>query len=152
MGDGHVQFGGRIGIDGYLPSDLNVTVVGEGMHLRVPEGVRSTIDADLAIRGDVKAPTLSGTVVVKSATYTNRIEPTSSLFDFGGRSSSGGGGSGGEADVASQFPLRFDVELLVPSTLRVENNLARLVASADLQLRGTYDHPQLFGRADVNPR
>ena len=148
MGDGHVQFGGRIGIDGYLPGDLNVTVVGEGMHLRVPEGVRSTIDADLAIRGNVKAPTLSGTVVVKSATFTNRIEPTSGLFDFGGRASSGDGG--GEADVASQFPLRFDLELLVPSTLRVENNLFRLVASADLQLRGTYDHPQLFGRADVN--
>jgi hypothetical protein len=27
------------------------------------------------------------------------------------------------------------------------NNLARLVASADLQLRGTYDRPLLFGRA-----
>ena len=150
MGDGRVQFGGRIGIDGYLPGDLNVTVVGEGMHLRVPEGVRSTIDADLAIRGNVKAPTLSGTVMVKSATFTNRIEPTSSLFDFGARSASSGSGGGGEGDVASQFPLRFDVELVVPSTLRIENNLARLVASADLQLRGTYDHPQLFGRADVN--
>src|SRR5262249_28427498 len=47
-------------------------------------------------------------------------------------------------------PLRFDVEVRIPSTLRVENNLARLVASADLQLRGTYDHPLLFGRAEVN--
>jgi translocation and assembly module TamB len=39
---------------------------------------------------------------------------------------------------------------LIPSTLRVENNLARLVASADLQLRGTYDRPLLFGRAEVD--
>ena len=39
---------------------------------------------------------------------------------------------------------------VVPSTLRVENNLARLVASADLQLRGTYDRPLLFGRAEVD--
>jgi hypothetical protein len=38
----------------------------------------------------------------------------------------------------------------IPSTLRVENNLARLVASADLQLRGTYDRPLLFGRAEVD--
>jgi translocation and assembly module TamB len=38
----------------------------------------------------------------------------------------------------------------VPSTLRVENNLAQLVASADLQLRGTLDRPQLFGRAEVD--
>jgi translocation and assembly module TamB len=47
-------------------------------------------------------------------------------------------------------PLRFDLEVRIPSTLRVENNLARLVASADLQLRGTYDRPLLFGRAEVN--
>ena len=38
----------------------------------------------------------------------------------------------------------------MPSTLRIENNLARLVASADLQLRGTYDRPLLFGRAEVD--
>ena len=38
----------------------------------------------------------------------------------------------------------------MPSTLRIENNLARLVASADLQLRGTYDRPVLFGRAEVD--
>ena len=37
----------------------------------------------------------------------------------------------------------------MPSTLRVENNLARLVASADLTLRGTYDRPVLFGHADI---
>ena len=38
----------------------------------------------------------------------------------------------------------------VPSTLRVNNNLLRPVASADLQLRGTYDRPLLFGRAEVD--
>jgi autotransporter translocation and assembly factor TamB len=38
----------------------------------------------------------------------------------------------------------------VPSTLRVENNLARIVASADLTLRGTYDRPAVSGRAEVD--
>jgi autotransporter translocation and assembly factor TamB len=46
-------------------------------------------------------------------------------------------------------PLRFDVQLLIPSTLRVENNLARMVASADLTLRGTYDRPVIGGHADI---
>jgi autotransporter translocation and assembly factor TamB len=46
--------------------------------------------------------------------------------------------------------LRFDLQVVVPSTLRIENNLARLVASADLQLRGTYDQPLLYGRAEVD--
>ena len=148
MGDGKVQFGGRIGLDGYLPGDLNVIIRAEEMHLRIPQGVRSTVDADLTIRGNFKAPTLGGTVTVRDALFTRRIDPTGGIFEFGG----GSGpfpAAGGEAPVASAFPLRFDVELFVPSTLRVENNVARLVASADLQLRGTYDRPQVSGRAEV---
>ena len=42
MGGGRVQFGGRIGLDGYVPGDVDITVRGEEMRLRVPEGVRFT--------------------------------------------------------------------------------------------------------------
>jgi autotransporter translocation and assembly factor TamB len=45
--------------------------------------------------------------------------------------------------------LRFDVRLLAPSTLRIENDQARIVASADLTLRGTLDRPLIFGRAEI---
>jgi len=41
------------------------------------------------------------------------------------------------------------VQILAPSTLRVENNLARMVANADLSLRGTYDRPVISGHADI---
>jgi translocation and assembly module TamB len=47
-------------------------------------------------------------------------------------------------------PVRFDLQLDVPATLRIENNLARLVVSADMQLRGTAARPLLFGRAEVD--
>src|SRR4029079_17169272 len=33
-GGGRIQFGGRIGLDGYLPGELNVTLRGDDMHLR----------------------------------------------------------------------------------------------------------------------
>src|SRR5262249_40812189 len=48
MGEGRVQFGGRIGLAGYVPSEIDVTARGHDMHLRVPEGVRSVVDADLS--------------------------------------------------------------------------------------------------------
>jgi translocation and assembly module TamB len=149
MGGGRVQFGGRIGFEGYLPGDLNVSVRGEDMHLRYPAGVRSTVDADLTVRGNFKTPSLGGTVVVKNAIWSRRIDPTGGLLDFGGGSRSGAA-EAAPAPAAQAIPLRFDIEVVVPSTLRVENNLARLVASADLQLRGTYDRPLLFGRAEVD--
>jgi hypothetical protein len=146
MGGGRVQFGGRIGFEGYLPGDLNVIVRGEDMHLRYPEGVRSVVDADLAVRGNMKTPTLAGTVVVKSAAWTRRVDPSGGLLDFGGRGSAAAVVAPAPAPVV---PIRFDIQVQIPSTLRVENNLARLVARADLQLRGTYERPLLFGRAEV---
>ena len=148
MGGGRVQFGGRVAMDGYQPGDLNVTVRGEDMHLRYPEGIRSTVDADLSLRGNLQAATLGGTVRVKQATWTRRIDPSGGILEFGsGRPTSV---DTAPTPAASPIPLRFDLEVVVPSTLRVENNLARLVASADLQLRGTYDRPVLFGRAEVD--
>jgi hypothetical protein len=145
LGGGRVQLGGRVGLEGYLPGELNVTARGEGMQLRYPEGVRSTIDADLTVRGNIKAPTLGGTVLVKNALWSRRIDPTGGLLDFGGSSSS----ANGQAAVPL-VPVRFDIQVQVPSTLRIQNNLARLVASADLQLAGTLARPLLFGRAEVD--
>jgi len=146
MGGGRVQFGGRIGFDGYVPTDLDVTARGADMHLRVPEGVRSVVDADLSLRGTFKAPLLGGTVTVKSALWNRRVDTPGSIFDLASRRSSGG--SGPTVDAAT-VPLKFDLRLLMPSTLRVENNLARMVASADLTLQGTYDRPVVSGHADV---
>jgi hypothetical protein len=146
MGGGHVQFGGRIGFDGYVPAELDVTARGVDMHLRVPEGVRSVVDADLSLRGTLKAPTLGGTVMVKSALWNRRIDTPGSIFDLASRRSAAGGSA---AEAAPTVPLKYELQLLIPSTLRVENNLARMVASADLTLRGTYDRPVIAGHADV---
>jgi TamB, inner membrane protein subunit of TAM complex len=148
MGGGQVQFGGRIGFDGYVPAELDVTARGVDMHLRVPEGVRSVVDADLSLRGTFKAPTLGGTVTVKSALWNRRVDTPGSIFDLASRRSSSGGAPAG-AEAAPAVPLKFELQLLIPSTLRVENNLARMVASADLTLRGTYDRPVIAGHADV---
>ncbi len=147
MGGGRIQFGGRIGLDGYLPGELSVTARGEEMRLRYPSGVRSVVDADLSVRGNVKAPTVAGTVTVRNALWSRRIDPTAGLLDFG---SSRSGGAGSSTSGTPAVPIRFDLEVRVPSTLRIENNLARVVASADLQLRGTYERPLLFGRAEVD--
>jgi autotransporter translocation and assembly factor TamB len=146
MGGGRIQFGGRIGFEGYLPGEMNVTARGESLQLRVPEGVRSVVDADLSVRGNFKAPTIGGTVTVRSALWNRRIDPTAELLDFRSAVSA----TDGEPGAAAAVPLRFDLQLNVPATLRIENNLARLVVSADMQLRGTAERPLLFGRAEVD--
>lgn len=146
LGTGDVTFGGRIALNGFAPGELSLTAVGEQMHLRYPEGFVSVVDADLSLRGTLAAPLLAGNVTVHDARYTKRFEATASLFDLTG---SGGAPLVG-AVAPPTVPLRFDVRIFAPNSLRVENNIARLVASAELTLQGTYDRPVLFGRADID--
>jgi TamB, inner membrane protein subunit of TAM complex len=149
MGGGTVQFGGRIGLEGYQLGELNVTVHGEGVQLRFLEGLRSAVDADLALRGNFRAPTLGGAVIVKSAVYSRPIDAPETILDFAIRRPSYS--TAGAADVApsTTIPLRYDIGIIVPSTLRIDNNFGRGQASADLTLRGTYDRPVFFGHAQV---
>jgi hypothetical protein len=145
LGAGPVRFGGRIGIKGYSVSDLNLTATGEQMHLRYPEGFRSTVDATLELRGDLSAPVLRGTVTVRDGLYSKRFEPTVDVFNLGGNNPA----LSAPASAQSALPIQFDIQVQAAQSLRVENNLARLVASADLTLTGTYDRPVLLGRAEI---
>jgi hypothetical protein len=62
IGNGEVDFGGLILLDGYRLSEYDVTATGRSMVLRFPEGFRSTVDIDLRFEGLVSAPRLTGTV------------------------------------------------------------------------------------------
>ena len=148
---GQVNFDGRIGLDGYAPADLALTATGRGMRLRYPEGVRSEVDVDLALTGRVAAPVLSGTVAVHSAVWTTRFDTSGNLFDFGGPGGEGGAPiDAGGATTSNMPPVRLDVRVVAPGTLRIENNDANIVSSADLTFRGTYERPIVFGRAEVS--
>jgi translocation-and-assembly-module (TAM) inner membrane subunit TamB-like protein len=144
LGGGLIRFGGRIAMNGYRPGEFNLTANGEGMRLRYPEGFRSLVDADLSLRGPFDSPTLGGTVTVRSSVWERRFETSINLLEFVGRTT-----PIGPPAATTSFPLHFDVRLVAPSSLRIDNNVARIVSSADLALRGTYDRPLVFGRADI---
>jgi hypothetical protein len=146
LADGRVTIDGRIGLEGYSPSDIALTAAGRNMRLRYPEGVRSDVDADLSLTGRVAAPLLSGTVTLQNAAWTTRFDTNGSLFDFNG----GGEGTPVASGVAPDtFPVRLDVRVVAPGTLRIENSQAHIASSADLTLRGTYQRPVVFGRVEV---
>jgi len=147
LGGGPVRFGGRIEIEGYQPTRVDVSLSGSNMRLRFPEGMRSLVNADLTVQGPVDALTLAGTVEVRNALYTRAFDQGSGLFSL---TSTGAAGAGGGTLASTTLPLRYDVRIVAPSTLEVRNSTARLFANADLQLRGTYDRPLLFGRAEVD--
>jgi translocation and assembly module TamB len=145
LGGGNVVFGGRIGLNGFGIGDISLTAIGERMSVRYPEGFRSTIDADLGLQGTLNALVLNGTVVVQDGVWSKRIDTDPDLFNLAGGQQT----ALGAAAAASSIPLRFDLDISAASSLRIQNNVANLVASADMKLQGTYDRPLLFGRAEI---
>jgi translocation and assembly module TamB len=145
LGGGLVQFGGRIDIESYQPTRIDVTMSGENMRLRFPEGMRSLVDADLTVQGLVESPVVAGTVTVRNAVYTRQFEEQGGLFEL----TASPGGVGGGATLTAPTPIRYDINIVAPSTLEIRNSTALIFASADLQLRGTVDRPLIFGRVDV---
>ena len=146
LGGGLIRFGGRIDVERYQPTRVDVTLAGQGMRLRFPQGMRSLVNADLTLQGAIDAPTLAGTVMVRNAVYTRPFDEGGGLFDL---TASTSGGSGAPLTPAP-LPLRYDVRIVAPSTLEIRNSAARVFANADVQLRGTFDRPLLAGRADVD--
>jgi hypothetical protein len=148
LGGGPVRFGGRIGLSAYQLSEFDVTAVGQDLSLRYPEGMRSTVDANLALQGPATAPLVTGTVNVKSATWGRGFGSSSGIFS--GLTSAGDALIPAvEGQVAPASNVRFDVRLQAPSTLRIDNDQAHIVASADLTLRGSLDRPIVFGHAEI---
>ncbi len=146
VASGDVRFGGRIGLKGFAPSDLNLTATGDRMRIRYTEGFQSWIAADLQLVGDYLSPLLKGTITVQDGTWSRRFEVNPNLFNLRGEPVAAGG-----APPATTLPLRFDLEINADRTLHVQNNLMpNMTATANLRLQGTYDRPQLFGHADID--
>ena len=145
LAGGPVQFGGRLGLTGYQLGELNMTASASGMRLRFPEGVRSVVDAELTLRGDIEDAVLSGTVTIVDAIWLELPQPTAGLLDFSSDES-----ALVPRSVDPTFPLRYDVRVLAPSSLRINDRTTRVVASAELTLGGTYDQPTLFGNAEID--
>ncbi len=142
LGGGALRFGGRVGLQGYRIGALGVTAAGRDVALRYPEGIRSRVDAELTLRGSPDAPVLGGLVTVHDAIWMELFQADGGFLDFLGDQAA--------ADAAeAALPLRFDLRISAPSSLRISDNRAQIVASADLTLTGTYDRPSLLGNAEI---
>ena len=146
LGQGPVQFGGTIGLEGYRLGRVDVRMSGQDMQLRVPQDMRSRVDADLEVQGSADGLTVGGDVRVLDAAYTANFE-TGGSFGFGGDD---GPLLAAASYTAPVVPIQYEVQITSMSTLRVTNDLLRNIeASADLRLRGSYERPLLFGRVEI---
>jgi len=140
LGGGRISATGGALLEGFRVSAFRVNVRGNNVTVPFPEDFRSTLDADVEIRGSSREQLIGGTVNLRRTEYTKDIE----LADIiNTRRESIEEGAEIELTRTAVFAaLRVEGR----NALVVRNNLADLVGSVSFQLDGPVTDPTISGR------
>ena len=140
LGGGRISASGGALLDGFTVSAFRVNLLGDDVTVPFPENFRSTLDADVEIRGSSREQLIGGTVTLRRAEFTEDIE-LADLLDTR-RESIEEGPENALARTAVFAALRVEGR----NALVVRNNLADLVGSVSIQLDGPVNDPTVSGR------
>lgn len=138
--------GGPLSVTGYLAyqrgiyADLSVT--GQGVRIRYPQGVSSLADATLHLEGTQNNLLLSGNVLITRFTVSPDL-------DFAALAAQANGEQTITSPDAPSNHIRLDVRILSSPQLNFQNAFAKLAGDVDLRLRGTLATPSLQGRVSI---
>jgi hypothetical protein len=152
IGDGRVAFEGEILLDGYKPDRFELTATGSSLHLRVPDGLQSTVDMTLDLRGPVTGPMLSGRIDVLAASYALRLQSQAGYFNLlsGAVESTPVLLRPIEESTASPFPMDLNITIRAQDVPFIDNKGASALirGSAAVDIHGTIDQPIVTGHVD----
>jgi translocation and assembly module TamB len=141
IGGGRVSASGGALLEGFTVSAFRVNLRGDDVTVPFPEDFRSTLDADVEIRGSSREQLISGTVNLRRTEYTEDIELADLINVRRGESIE----EGAEVEL-TRTAVFAALRVEGRNALVVRNNLADLVGSVSLQLDGPVNDPTISGR------
>jgi len=140
-GGGLLSFGGFLAYEHGIHADLSVT--GDGVRIRYPQGVTSLADVRLQLEGSQNSLLLSGDVHILRFTANPNLDLAALAAQAG-------------ASVETVAPpdapsnhVRLDVHIVSSPQLNFQNAFAKLSGDVDLRLHGTLASPSLLGRVSI---
>jgi len=143
LGGGRFSVTGGTLLAGFRPTQFRLVARGENVTVPFPDQFRTTADAELEVSGRPEAQIIQGTVNVRRSEYTEDID-LADLIDRRAEApiteASGGG------DFLGPGVLTVDLSITGRDALVVRNNLADIVGSLNVRVRGPVDDPVISGR------
>ncbi len=140
---GTVKAEGGIFLEGLRPARWQINVSGNGLRLEYPQNLISTLDVDLDFLKSDTSQLISGAVYVRAAEYYEDISIPELMVGYS------------QANIES-LPttgapeVALDITVEAYQSIRATNNLADVVASADLNARGTLQNPVILGTVTID--
>ena len=146
LGGGTVVAGGFITLDGMTPQSARITLQGSEVAIRYYEGVTVEGNFTLLLTGDLERAMLQGDVDVTRALYYRDFDIQQTLLDVLLARSR----ALPTTAATWQDRIGLRIHLSAPETLEVDNNLAELNGSADLDVTGTIANPVIIGEVTLD--
>ena len=144
LGGGRVSATGGALIEGFMPKEFRITAHGDDVTVPFPQDFRTTADADLEVRGalDRQIVEVKGDVSVRRSEYTQNID-LADLINRRAETPITQGESGAGLFGAT---TTLDLTITGRDALVVRNNLADMLGSLNLRVRGPVEDPVISGR------
>jgi translocation and assembly module TamB len=141
LGGGRVNATGGALLDGLTVTGFRLNLRADDVTVPFPEAFRSTLDADVEIKGSSREQLISGLVNLRRTEYTQDIE----LADLINSTRAQSIEEGSEIEL-TRTAVFASLRVEGRNALVVHNNLADLAGSVSLQLDGPVGDPTISGR------
>jgi translocation and assembly module TamB len=145
---GKLTAGGSAKLKGYSLDTYRFDVYADKIRVQYPEGLRSTVNAELHLQAQQDASFLTGDVNVLQGVYVRSFEESPSVFGYA-RVPAFAGLTAAAGATSPNAEMKLNIHIHSDGNLLVRNNFANINSSADLNLTGTLDDPVLVGRIEV---
>lgn len=143
IGGGAVNGSGKVAIEEFAIKEFGFALEVADAVFRYPEGLESRIDGTLILQGNPKSKGLKGELRIRKASYEKKLNIRTLVLELQRK----------KARIDQPVPFFGNTELNIhiggKKEIWINNNLAKLPVEVDLVLRGTIDHPLLFGRIEA---
>ncbi len=140
VGSGRVSLGGAIT---YRPGlQFALVLQGSSVRLRYPQGLRTVLDSNLALSGNMQASTLNGRVLIDSLSFT----PDFDLSTFADQFTTNAA-TPPQAGFADNMKLNVSVQS--KENLSATSSQVSIEGSVNLNVMGTAADPVITGRTEL---
>lgn len=144
MGGGTIEGSGQFDLKNFQPANADVTFTAKDVRLNYPEDLHSQLAANLKLTSIENDYLVSGNLDIVRSSYTEDIDYRDRLVNS---LLSQKRALSAPSNLESR--MRLDVGVKTVGDFRMRNNLARMRATANLQLQGTSAQPRISGRVQV---
>ncbi|MBI3327167.1 MAG: translocation/assembly module TamB domain-containing protein [Nitrospinae bacterium] len=141
LAGGDIQISGELSLVGFQLHQMSLTAQANQVRLRYPADFSALLNAEVLITGNSEAQQVTGEISLARARFRQELDVPTLLLRYRRREL--------EPPTLARESPHFDLRVYTTDPLHVDNRLAKVELTADLNLRGSPNQPLLLGRVEL---